>query len=460
MRGLFAFKESLMPAKLDRCIEGLLNKWADNPDDAPKKYKSGEEWKEVKNKDDLRSAAWGICRASTDLCESYGDTMRQIERDLVTAILEEEGEGPLLRGVGAVNRPYIKFMRPLEIVVRDGKEYIRAQLVKYGIYRHPRGPKGKLPFTSEFWQKVQENFSRNIYGQKVFLDKAHEPNKGSLGELEELIDTGDGVDGLFNPTRRGLEAVKERDVNYASIDLEFNYQGNLISVAASEELEEVDLSETVFDALAIARALEESQEEVMSGTQAEETPTTVQADEKLQAMLAEVEAAQAKLQEQQNLIAQEREAFRQERAQTREELRREKVRVFLTSLEQPVDGKCYVKPVIELASAILLNETVQSGDDAVQLAESPSADDLHAYYRGAVEILLSAIPRTVPVKSNVQPRDDRPPSEQKRGEDWQMHFEQAKLAKQEAKDWVALTDSELAELKEITDRRYGIAEEG
>ncbi len=294
----------------------------------------------------------------------------------------------------------------------------------------------------------------------MFLDKAHAPNDGSLGDLTDLIDTGDGMDGLFDPTQKGLEAVKSRDVNYASVDLVFNYQGNLVSVAASEELEPADLSKDVFDALTTSWALEESQEEVMSGTQVEETPTTAQPDADLKAMLDEVKSEQVKLQEQRDLIAQERQEFQAERAQAREELRRQKVRVYLASLEQPLDGKCYTKPVLELASAILLNETVQAGDDAVQLAEEPTTDDLHAYYRGAVEILLSTIPRTVPVSSNVQPQETRPADNEKRNEGWHMAYEQAKLAKLEAKDWVALTEEEEAECKEATDRRFGIVEEG
>jgi hypothetical protein len=383
-----------------------------------------------------------------------------MEHDLVAAVLDEDGDGPLLRGVGAVNRPYIKFMRPLEVVFKDGKEFIRAQLVKYGLYRHPHGPDGKLPFTRDFWQKVKDNFANNTYGQKVFLDKAHAPNDGSLGELFDMIDTGDGMDGLFDPTQKGLEAVKSRDVNYASVDMVFNYQGNLISVAASEELEPVDLSENVFDTLVMSRALEESQEEVMSGTQVEEAPVATQADGELQAMLDEVKSEQVKLKEQQDLIAQERQEFQAERAQVREELRRQKVHVYLASLEQPLDGKCYTKPVLELASAILLSETVQAGDDAVQLAEKPTADDLHAYYRGAVEILLSAVPRTVPVSSSVQPQEGRPADVEKRNEGWHMAFEQTKLAKREAKDWVELTEEEEAECKEATDRRFGIVEEG
>lgn len=240
--------EGFVPEKLDRCIEGLLAKWRDNPDEAPKKYKSGEEWKEIQGDEDRRSAATAICRASTGLAESWTDTLAQIEHDLVSVILAEDGDGPVLRGVAFVNRPYIKFMDPLEVVYRNGKEMIKAQLVRFGIYRHPNGPDGKLPFTREFWNRVKDNFLNNVYGQKIFADKRHDPNAGSFGELKELEETVSGVNGYFDPTPAGLQAVKSRDVNYASIDLVFGYKDTLVEAVASEDarLEEVDIAEEAF----------------------------------------------------------------------------------------------------------------------------------------------------------------------------------------------------------------------
>ena len=469
-----------MPEKLDRCVEGLLAKWRDNPDEAPKKYKSGDAWKEIKDDDDRRSAAFGICRASTGLAESWADTLVQIEDDLVSAILAEGGDGPVLRGVAFVNRPYIKFMDPLEVVYRNGKEMIKAQLVRFGIYRHPNGPDGKLPFTRKFWSKVRENFKNNIYGQKIFADKRHDPNAGSFGELEEWEETASGVNGYFDPTPAGLQAVKNKDVNYASIDLVFNYKDTLVEAVASEDqvLEEADIPNEVFVRLSSGENLSVASEDAQNKVEVSEMPDKNKSEPGTETAvdLSEIEARLAKLEEREQQLQltekqvadklkaiEDREAaFELEQSRRRETLRRESVKVFLAEQSQPQDGKCFDKGLLDLVEAILTGDTVTGSDGTeIQLAEDANVAQVHGYYRPAVEELLTKIPRTVPVQSKVDTEDKRPSNKKvELSEARKRAYDIKVLAIQNERGHdYQLTEEDEAQVQESLDRTFGVREE-
>lgn len=458
-----------MPEKLDRCVNGLLGKWKDDPDSAPNEYKSGDKMKPIKTEEDRKSAAIAICRASTGLSEEFGVALSELEDSLVSVVLED-GK-PVLKGVAAVNRPYIKFMRPLETVMREGEEWIRAQIVKFGIYAHPLGPDGKLPFTRKFWDRVIENFKNNVYGQKVFFDKAHRPNEGSLGEIEELVVAGDGVDALIRPTRNGLDAVKSRDVNYASIDLSFNHQGNLVEVAASEELQEVDLMDEIFLQFA-------TQEVVMAGENEREKETPEQAPDRDETKLSEMEAKleerlqaiddkQAAFDKQVELFEKEREAFLKEREAASEGLRKKQVELFLEELSQPKNGRLLDQAVLDTARAALLGEPVGEDEAAVKLSEDPDAVELHAYYRGAIEELLKKVPRVVPAGANVEASDQRKPNTARShvSEKRELALSDMALAWFSVQDtwdgnfpenWKdVVPEAKLAEFNETLDRRFG-----
>jgi hypothetical protein len=413
--------------------------------------------------------------------DSVRERVGEIENGLVSAILEEGGDGPVLRGVAFVNRPYLKFLRPLEVVVRDGKELVRAQLARYGIYAHPDGPGGKLPFTSEFWSHVTQNWKGNVYGQKVFADKKHQPNEGSLGEMVSLEDTGDGVDGIFDPTEKGLEAVKGKDVNYASIDLVFNYSGNLISLAASETLDDVDLVSEVFVELAAEQAINQQEVGNMADkgketppAEGKETPPAINLEELKAELKSELNAEmQVQLDEEKatlkaaaDALEAERGVFLAERTQQREDLRRQRVEVFLTGINQPdAKGMCHDEPIKVLARAILLGDPIKLGDDdgnVIQLTEEATLPLVHSYYREAIEVLLSAIPRVVPTGKRIEPKGMETPDQiaadqAKEARAERKHF--MVMAKEQAKGGALLTEEDHAAIEEKLDRLFG-PEEG
>ncbi|MCK5557252.1 MAG: hypothetical protein KAJ01_02670, partial [Candidatus Hydrogenedentes bacterium] len=368
-------------------------------------------------------------------------------------------------GVAAVNRPYIKFMRPLEVVVRDGKEMVRAQIVRFGVYKHPSGPDGKLPFTRKFWGKVRNNFSEKSFGQKIFFDPAHQPNKESYGEIVDLEETSDGMDAIIDPTEDGLDAIKKKKFNYASIDLLWNHKNNQVAITASElpELEEVDL------ALDAVNMLLEEEVSSMKSKNEQETPpednatdTTVVTEApasngQVAVELAEVKALKDELKAESVKLTEEREAFAPERAQMREQLRRDQVRVYLSELGQPdTNGGMLDKDVLDVVGSILLGDPVSVEDErSIQLSDEDGVVDVHAYYREAVETLARAIPRVVPSASNIDVK-----SQDKRLEDVslnskrQEHLEAKILAAQEVGK--PTDEAFMKEANEQLDRIYGV----
>lgn len=445
-----------MPAKLDRCRDSLMEKWGKDPSTKPKRYKSGDKWKMIESRDDLISAATAICRASTGLSEQYSQLSEQAVTDL--SVVLKEGVGPVLRGVAFVNRPYLKFMRPLEVVMREGKEMIRAQLVRYGFYEYPLDPNGVLMLTQEFWSKIRENFLGNAYGQKIFADRRHDPEGGSMGELVALEDTGDGMDGLFDPTPTGLQAVKNREVNYASVDFVYDHADTRIEVVAGESvMEELDWSQILFLTLAEGQVIGNPNEEVDMGDNHETPPT----DEVTLADDPELVQLKEQLKSDRAAFLQEQAEFRAERARQREELRRQKVELKLEDLRQPRDGKALDKPVLEMIGQILLGDEVKIGEgDGIKLSDEQTAVNVHGYYREAVMVLADRLPRTVPVGSQVEPANDRPRSgeDAERKRERKLRRDAMLMAKQDAKGGATLTEAEIAEVDGKLDVMFGVEE--
>ena len=450
-----------MPAALERCISSLKKKWSDKPGSMPKTFTSGsKKGKPVETDQDKTGLATAICRASTGLREEHTSMVKDLTEELENAILAE-GSGPVLRGVAFVNRPYIKFMNPLEIVMREGKEWIKAQIVRFGIYKHPLGPDGKLPFTRKFWRQVIKNFDSNTYGQEILADLGHNPNENSFGKIASLEETSDGVNAWIDPTSGGLAAVKEKLQRYASVDLQWNYQDKLIEATASEwsDLEEADISEEVFMILAeeIHSSEEANMTEEDNGQKTTPAPDEVKEQDKgaLYTELREgIESDRKTLAQASADLAKDRAEFAQERADAREELRKQSVQVFLKDLGQPDEkGAMLDGDTLETISSILLNDPVSTEDEgSIQLSEDAGIVGVHAYYRGAIEHLARRIPRAVPSAALVEQQDKKPADASKN-----VEREEARAAILMAKEesGVALTDEVLQEIDEKLDRQYG-----
>lgn len=432
-----------MPIAVENCVSNLLAKWKKDPGKCPKTFTSGsDKGKPVETAKDRKKLAWAICQRGV---QAYHDVD---ESEDVIKLAMVEGAGPTMLGVAAVNDPHILGMSPLEVVVRKSKELIKAQVLRFGVFRHPKVKDGKLVISPDLYTHLIQNFKEKVLGRKPFFDEAHEPNKGSLGEIVELEQHGDGLFAIIDPTKRGLEVVKERLQNYASIWMHLNWKGTELKMSFSEAEEE----DVVKMALQEAKKLqEESMLEKDKTTQtldaSADTEAIELAREELKQAKEEVLALKAQYKselettEKQNKLLQDAvELARLERTQRIEELRLEKVDLLVESLSKPDEkGHMLIKPVLELGRAALRGDPIGEGEQEIKLSAESTREDEISFYHEAIERLLRLTPRTVPTsRGGIEPHDHRPPNgsqvdlQLRRGnlidiamDQWQMSREEA-----------------------------------
>jgi hypothetical protein len=422
-----------LPAAVDACVDSVLEGWRKNPDKVPKTFTSGsKKGKPVKTAADRRSLAWAICQASIQTCYTCtGD-----EPDV---FLEASGYGPVIVGAAALNDPHISGMAPLEIIVRKGKEFIKAQILRFGVFRHPKAPKGKLVVNQSLYSKFIKNFRDNVVGRKLFLDDAHRENRDSYGDFVDLEQHGDGLFAIIDPTPKGAEAVKSRFRNYASAWVNLNWRDTEVQMAFSE-FEEEDFIE-----MALQEA-KNSQEGDMApqkgkGSDGADPPAGAPEGEVVQLSREDYEkfvAAQAgvaELKEKHEIelkamkettdkaleqLTKEIELSRARREEAEERLHLEKVDLLIESLGKPdQDGFMLDKATLDLTRNILRGDPIGGGgggDDGEGESEirlsaedaEPTVASVRSYYGAAVEKLARIIPRTVPASRPIEPRDRRP----------------------------------------------------
>jgi hypothetical protein len=404
-----------MPAQVEQCVRALTKKWKSDPDSKPDSDKPNDE------------LAWSICQAGQKkLSEEFSE-----DEAIMLA-----GKGPTVAGVGLTNRPYIKGLPPAQVVVDGNKELIKVPFLKFGNYRHPRGPRGKLVFTPEFLARLQDNFRENTYGQKILLDRAHKPDDGNQGELVKIESEGDYGVGYFDPTEAGLDTVKKKELLYGSMDFYMNYEGNEISMSMSEDgFGEVVLEDTVelldpnHDEESAdnvdkkgAEALSDDSGEALNGAgkSSDETKQEDKMSDELNEQALETDAGQVMLsQEEYDRFKSDQDtlsALMESNRATLSELNRQKhvlytrdVDTFLDKASIPFEGRGYDKPVLDVIRSLLLGgETGE--DDSIKLSEGDdeSVAAVHDYYRAGVRYLLSVIPRSVKAGTDIEQRDVRP----------------------------------------------------
>ena len=409
-----------MPEKVDRCVAQVLSNWNKNPKSKPEKFKSGDKWKEVKSKDDLKSAAWAICQARV-----------KAERTGISDItLGSDGYGPTLIGVAALNDPHITGMERSEIVERDGKKFIKGQVLRFGVFRHSQAPEGRIVVNQDLYDFLETNFAAGVLGRTVFLDPAHEPNKGSYGDVVQLEQADDALFYYADPTSLGLEAIGGRIQNYSSVWMHFNWKGTEIRMSSSEMVEddligpyseEVDMSELQVEPKTSVANPDPPAGEGQNGQ-------VVMSREELQQLKDEVrqevqESLEVKyVAEIKELISgksaseeeyrKELELMRAEKQERMEELRLERVDLFVESLKTPDrNGNAMALPAVEVVAAALRGETIGEDEDGeLRLSAEPEdvAVELHAYYRGSIERIAAVIPRTVSMSKHVESLHRRP----------------------------------------------------
>jgi len=85
---------------------------------------------------------------------------------------------------------------------------------------------GKFEISRQMLSEMVENFDKGTYGQEIFLDVSHEPDKGAAAKLLKLTIEGDRLRALVEWTPYGVDAVKKRGFRYLSAEFHENWQDN------------------------------------------------------------------------------------------------------------------------------------------------------------------------------------------------------------------------------------------
>lgn len=85
---------------------------------------------------------------------------------------------------------------------------------------------GEFEITKAMLSEMVGNFDKGTYGQDIFLDVSHEPDKGAAAKVVKLTIEGDRLRALVEWTPYGVEAVKGRGFRYLSAEFHENWQDN------------------------------------------------------------------------------------------------------------------------------------------------------------------------------------------------------------------------------------------
>lgn len=85
---------------------------------------------------------------------------------------------------------------------------------------------GEFEITRAMLAEMVANFDAGTYGQEIFLDVSHEPDKGAAAKVVKLTIEGDRLRALVEWTPYGVEAVKGRGFRYLSAEFHENWQDN------------------------------------------------------------------------------------------------------------------------------------------------------------------------------------------------------------------------------------------
>ncbi len=85
---------------------------------------------------------------------------------------------------------------------------------------------GEFEITKAMLAEMVKNFDAGTYGQEIFIDVSHEPDKGAAAKVVKLAIEGDRLRALVEWTPYGVEAIKERGFRYLSAEFHDNWQDN------------------------------------------------------------------------------------------------------------------------------------------------------------------------------------------------------------------------------------------
>lgn len=127
-------------------------------------------------------------------------------------LLDERDAGRVVRFVAS------------EISLSEGVTRSWVTLTRTGSFTDPRY--GRFEITPKMLADMVRNFTAGTYGQEIFIDVAHEPDKGAAAKVLSLKADGNRLRAEVEWTPYGLAAVRERGFRYLSADFFDDFTDN------------------------------------------------------------------------------------------------------------------------------------------------------------------------------------------------------------------------------------------
>lgn len=362
-----------MPAKVDRCVQSLLDKWENDPDSRPTPREKGQ---------DKKSQAHAICTAAQNKSSNQeDDSIYCFSNIVMDGVLHlEEGE--------------------------DGKERLRIPMLRQGVFRHPFY--GKMKFDAAFMQSVIKNYKSDVVGYQLSLNARHMPELGALGWITGLELEKKQLVAFADPTANGLKVIKEGTYKYASAEVRMEYTDPETDEEHGATLMGCAATNNPF----ISRQGEivVFSDEIDPGQYVNFTGGKLDMgdEEKTKELQTELEHARADVSDLQKQLDAQAEADKEKDtriARLEAHLYEQKVLGAVAAAgAKTVDGRKLSPFVLNWASAFLLMGDVGEGDATIKLEDG---GDYKAYVFEAVQYLLQEMERTVPVDGNTEGNERR-----------------------------------------------------
>lgn len=110
------------------------------------------------------------------------------------------------------------------VQLAEGRDTSWVTVTRQGNFNDPRY--GHFAITRALLEEMVRNFDGNTYGQKIFIDAAHDPSKGAAGEVLRLAIEGDRLRAQVRWTDWGRELIEKRGFAYLSAEYHENWKDN------------------------------------------------------------------------------------------------------------------------------------------------------------------------------------------------------------------------------------------
>mgnify|MGYP001353400441 CR=1 FL=1 len=107
--------------------------------------------------------------------------------------------------------------------IQTGKSIV-VTVTRSGHFSDPRY--GDFELSEDMFKTMIGNFDADVYGQRIALDVAHEPEKGAAAYIDRLFLDGNKLRAKVTLTPYGVDAIKNKGYIYLSAEIHQNYTDN------------------------------------------------------------------------------------------------------------------------------------------------------------------------------------------------------------------------------------------